>query len=100
MTDLDPATAAWVQAAKAANNEIRRLTEIRDRAVDHIKAALGDAESATIGGRPAVTWAWSKAGKRLDRNALEGAHGPEFVARYMVDCVPARPFRLLDGDDA
>jgi hypothetical protein len=99
VTELDATTVAWVQAAKAASDEIHRLTEIRDRAADHIKAALGDAESATIGGRPAVTWAWSKPGQRLDRNALLNDHGPEFVARYLVDNVPARPFKLL-GDDA
>ena len=99
MTELGPETVAWVAAAKAATAEIHRLTEIRDRAADHIKAALGDAESATIGGHVAVTWAWSKPGQRLDRNALLNDHGPEFVARYLVDNVPARPFKLL-GDDA
>lgn len=95
--ELDPVAAAWLTAAKAAKAEIARLEEIRDRAVEHVQAAMGDREEATVGGHPAVTWAWSKPGKRLDRKALEADHGPEFVAKYLVDNTPARPFRILDA---
>jgi hypothetical protein len=95
-TELDPATAAWLAAARAARTEIARLEEICTRATGHVQAAMGDHEEATVGGRPAVTWAWSKPGKRLDRKALEADHGPEFVAKYLVENTPARPFRILD----
>jgi hypothetical protein len=95
--ELDPATAAWLAAARAASAEIAKLTEVRNRATEHVQAAMGDREEATVGGQPAVTWAWSKPGKRLDRKALEADHGPEFVAKYLVDNTPARPFRILDA---
>jgi hypothetical protein len=95
MTELDPAGAAWLKAAQAASAEIARLTEIRDRAIEHIQAEMGDSETATIDGRPAVTWAWSQPSKRLDKKALEADHGPEFVARYLVEAKAARPFRIV-----
>lgn len=99
-TELDAATAAWLEAARAASKEIARLSEIRDRALGHVKHAMGDAEAATVNGKPAVTWAWSKPGQRLDRKKLEGDFGPEVIAKYLVDNQPARPFRIVleDGD--
>lgn len=100
MPDLDATTAAWVQAARAATAEITRLTEIRDLAYEHIKTVMGDAEEATVDGRPAVSWAWSKPAQRIDRKALEADQGPEFVAKYLVFNQPARPFRLLDPADS
>ena len=95
--ELDPVAAAWLTAARAAKAEIGRLEETCRRAIEHVQAAMGDHEEATIGGKPAVTWAWSKPGKRLDRKALEADHGPEFVEKYLVDNTPARPFRILDA---
>jgi hypothetical protein len=98
MTELDTTAAAWLQAARAATAEITRLTEIRDRALDHVKQAMGDSEAATINGRPAVTWAWSKPGQRLNRTKLEEAFGVEVIAGYLVDNKPSRPFRILEED--
>jgi hypothetical protein len=100
VTDLGPTAAAWLEAARAANIEIARLTEIRDRAVEHVKNAMGDAEEALLDGKPAVSWAWSKPSQRLDRKALEADLGKDLVAKYLVNSKPARPFRiLLDGSD-
>lgn len=96
--DLDPAIAAWVQAARTAAAEIARLTEIRDRAIEHVKNAMGDNEHAAIDGQPAVSWAWSKPSQRLDRKKLEENFGADVIAGFLVDCKPARPFRILDGD--
>lgn len=96
--ELDPTAAAWLEAARAATAEIARLTEIRDRAIAHVQAAMGDNETATIGGKPAVTWAWSKPGQRLDRKKLEEAYGADEIARYLVDNKPARPFRIILED--
>lgn len=98
MTELDTTAAAWLEAARAANAEITRLTGIRDRAIQHVKDVMGDAEEASVNGRPVVSWAWSKPGQRIDKNALEADHGPQFLAKYLVDNKPARPFRLLDLD--
>lgn len=93
--DLDPSTAAWLSAARAATAEIARLSEIRDRAIQHVKDTLGDAEEARVDGKPVVTWAWSKPGQRLDRKKLEGDYGADVIAAYLVDNQPSRPFRLL-----
>jgi len=95
---LDATAAAWLQAARAAATEIQRLTAIRDRAIGHVKDALGDHETGTINGKPAVTWAWSKPGQRLDRKKLEGDFGKDIIAKYLVDNQPARPFKILDGE--
>jgi hypothetical protein len=96
--ELDPTTAAWLKAAAAASKEINRLTEIRDRAIEHVKTTMGDAEQATVGGQPAVSWAWSKPGQRLDRKKLEGDFGEQVIAAYLVDNQPARPFKILLED--
>lgn len=98
-TELDATTAAWLEAARVANREIARLSEIRDRALDHVKHAMGDAEAATVNGRPAVTWAWSKPGQRLDRKKLEGDFGADVVAKYLVDNQPGRPFKIILEDE-
>jgi len=97
--ELDATLAAWVQAARAAADQIAYYTEIRDRAVEHIQAAMGDATSATIGGRPAVSWKTSKPGKYIDRAALE-ADLPDVAAKYTRFKQAARPFRILTVDGA
>ncbi len=99
MTELDATTTAWLQAARTAKAEIDRLTEIYDRACYHVKEAMGDTETATIGGKPAVTWAWSRPGQRLDRKKLEEAFGTDVIAGYLVDNKPSRPFRIVLEDE-
>jgi hypothetical protein len=94
--DLGPVTAAWVEAAKAATAEIARWAEIRDRAYERIKDAMGDSPEARIGGRPAVSWAWSKPARYLDAKAL-AADLPDIAAKYTAYRQPARPFKILDG---
>lgn len=96
--ELDATAAAWLEAARAATTEIARLTEIRERAIYHVKEAMGDAPEATVGGRPAVSWTWSKPGQRLDRKKLEGDFGPDVIAAYLVDNKPARPFKIIAED--
>lgn len=94
--ELDPTTAAWHEAAKTATAEIARLTEIRDRAIEHVKDAMGEHEQATIGGRPVVSWKPSKPAPYIDKKALE-TDLPEIAAKYTKYKQPARPFKLLDG---
>jgi hypothetical protein len=97
--ELDPVTAAWYQAINGWDAEIAALKEKRERAIGLIQAAMGDHDQATIGGRPAATWAWSKPGQRIDRAKLEGDYGTDVIAQYLVDNKPARPFRILGQDD-
>jgi hypothetical protein len=94
--NIDGATAAWLEAARAAKTEIARLTEIYDTAIQHVKDTLGDAEEARLNGKPVATWTWSKPGQRLDRKKLEGDFGKDVIDAYLIDNTPARPFRILD----
>jgi hypothetical protein len=97
--ELDAAVAAWYQAARAASAEIDRCTGIRNRAIEHIQAAMGDAHEARIDGRPVVTWKPSKPAPYIDKKALE-TDLPDVAAKYTKYKQPARPFKLLGGDDA
>ncbi len=97
-TELSAEAAAWLAAAQLAKRQIAELEQVAERAIQHVQAAMGDHDEATVGGRPAVTWAYSKPGKRFDKAALEADHGPEFVAKYLVDNKPARPFRIVLED--
>lgn len=94
--ELDQTAAAWYQALCAADDEIAQLKEIRDRAAEHVQAAMGDAVEARIGGRPVVTWKTSKPGTSLDRKGLEKHLGSEVFAQFVVVNKTARPFKVLD----
>lgn len=100
LIDLDGTMAAWVEAIRAADAEIARLTGIRGRAIEHIQAAMGDAVEARIGGQPVITWKPAKASMRLDRKALEADLGTELVAKYLRPSAAARPFKVLPLDGA
>lgn len=93
--ELDATLAAWLAAARAASAEIARQTEIRDRAYEQIKAAMGDATSATVGGVEVITWRPSKPGEYLDAKALTAAH-PDIAAAFLKTKTAARPFKILD----
>lgn len=95
--DLDPTVAAWLEAARTAKAEIARLTQIYDRAVGHVKQAMGEAAEGRVGGRPAVSWAWSKPGAYIDRKALAADH-PDIAEKYTLRKQPARPFKIMDAE--
>lgn len=97
MTDhveLDATTAAWRMAIPVIDAKIAELQEQRARAVEHVKAAMGDATEARIDGKPVASWAWSKPATEIDRKALE-RDLPEIAARYTREKSAARPFRIL-----
>lgn len=96
--ELNTTIAAWVEAIRAADAEIARLTEMRDRAVYQVQAAMGDAVEATIGGRPVITWKPAKPSMRLDRFKLEETYGVDEIALFLVPSKAARPFRILAVD--
>lgn len=97
--ELDATIAAWVEAARAATGQIAYYAEIRDRAYEHVQAAMGDAVEATVNGRPVVSWKPSKPSMRLDRKALEADLGTDLVAKYLRPSAAARPFKLIALDD-
>lgn len=98
--ELNATAAAWYQALLAADDEIGRLKEIRDRAAEHVQAAMGDAVEARIGGRPVVTWKPAKPGTSLDRKALEAAYGADVIEGFVRVNKAARPFKVLPPDGA
>jgi len=97
--DANPVTAAWFGAIRTWDTQIAELQEKRARAFDLIQQAMGDHAEARIDGKPVITWAWSKPSMRLDRKALEADLGPDTVSKYLVESKPARPFRILAGDE-
>ena len=95
-TGEDEVLRAWLAACQGWTRQIADLTEKRDHAIELIKQRMGDADQAVIDGKPAISWAWSKPGQRLDRQALEKCYGAETIALFLVDNTPARPFKMLD----
>lgn len=94
--ELDATAAAWLEAIRAADAKIAQLKEVRERAAEHVQAAMGDAVEARIGGRPVVSWKPSKPGTSLDRKGLEKHLGSEVFAQFVVVNKAARPFKVLD----
>ena len=93
--DLDPVIAAWLTACREWNAQIAELTEKRDRAIELLKAAMGPATEARIGGKPVVSWVWSRPATYIDKKALE-KDLPDVAARYTREKAAARPFKILE----
>lgn len=93
--ELDATAAAWLEAIRAADAKIAQLKEVRERAAEHVQAAMGDAVEARIGGRPVVSWKPSKPGTSLDRKALEKAYGADVIKAFVRANKAARPFKVL-----
>lgn len=72
--------AAMVTEYDAIQAEIKRLGQAAELLEQHIQHTMGEAESATIGGRPAFTWKRNGtfAAKRFT------AEQPEAAERYTV----------------
>lgn len=64
-TPLD-ALANWIDLYRQATDGIAALEERRKVAREHIEAALGDAETGTVDGRPVVRWTHVTS-RRLDQ---------------------------------
>ncbi|WP_433415068.1 UvrD-helicase domain-containing protein [Microtetraspora malaysiensis] len=91
---LPPEAANWLAAYKEAEANEAAWKAVKERAEEQLKAMLGDAEEATLGDRPAITWKWSKPGGQLDGKALKADH-PGIYAEYYKAKKPGRPFNLL-----
>lgn len=61
----------WVALYRDLSDRIAALDEQRKEARSRIEAALGDAETGTIGGRPAVRWTVVRS-TRLDQAKAKG----------------------------
>lgn len=58
--------ASWVALYRDADEAIKVLEDRKRAAREHIEAALGDTETGTVDGRPAVRWTHVTS-KRLDQ---------------------------------
>lgn len=90
--DADQVARAWITHCRDLRAQIAKLTEEYEHGVEAIKAAMGDAESATVDGQVVCRWSWSKPATRIDRKALE-ARFPDAAAECTVVNKPARSFR-------
>lgn len=100
LTDVGQAWLAELRtvadAIKATEALLEPLGERRAVAVRNLQAEMGDAEAATIGGRPVLTWAWSKPGDGIDLERLK-REWPDVYAQLYKPNKAARPFKPL-GD--
>ena len=96
--ELGATAAAWLDAIRIADAKIDELKAVRERAAEHVQAAMGDAVEARIGGRAVVTWKPSKPGTSLDRKALEAAYGADVIEGFVRVNKAARPFKVLPPD--
>ena len=108
MTDLDTTSStsveldglsSWVALYRDLSDRIAALDEQRKEARSRIEAALGDAETDTIGGRPAVRWTHVTS-TRLDQKLAKGLlQDYNLLDAAMVETT-SRRFQLVDEDES
>lgn len=100
MTDHDIALddlANWIDLYRQATDGIAALEERRKVARERIEAALGDAETGTVDGRPVVRWAHVTT-RRLDQRRAKELLGDR-VDDAMTE-VTSRRFALVTEDES
>ena len=95
VTDIGP----WIIERRHIQTQIDGLITVRDALDERIKNRMGDAETALVGGTPAIRWAYTKAAPYIDRKALEKDH-PEIAAAYTRTKRPSRRYVVLKPDGA
>lgn len=89
--------AAWLNLYAEADVLIKQLEERKTAARERIEAALGDNETGTVAGRPAVRWSFVTS-KRLDQKKAKALLGDR-VDEAMVEST-SRRFSLVVIDEA
>jgi predicted phage-related endonuclease len=92
--DLGQADAGWVTVYRQADEQIRRMEEVRAEARRHLEEALGEAETGLVDGAVAVRWTVVES-RRLDQKKLK-EQAPELVEQCTVTSI-SRRFTLPDG---
>lgn len=96
--ELDDDGFNWVTALTTA----RRARIAAEREEERIKAViagvLGEAESATFGGREVVRWANIKGARTLDTKRLAAEH-PDVAASYWVERAGSRRMTVIGGEE-
>jgi predicted phage-related endonuclease len=81
-----------VEIVKYCKTKTAELKELQDKAVDEIKAAMGEAENGMLDGEPVIRWDHQKR-VSLDQKALKDER-PEIAAEFMV-ATEVRRFQVL-----
>lgn len=87
--------ATLVAALRITRAQIAEQKEIEEALVGKLKALLGDATEARIGGAPVAYYRWTKPRETVDTRALRKAH-PDLVAEFTRTGQASRRFVLLD----
>ena len=94
--ELDGAARQWYAAYLVAKERADTAAEEMKRCREHLEAAIGDADDATVDGKLVITYRWSKPTERIDVKALREKE-PDLAAQFTVTGTPTRSFRLADG---
>jgi hypothetical protein len=89
--ELPPEAAGWLSLAQEAATNEASWKAVKERAEEQLKALIGNAEEATIGGVTVATWRWSKPGGQLDAKQLQEDH-PDIYDAYYRPKKAGRPF--------
>lgn len=87
----DEALVGQLARLKEVKALIKPLEAEEDALAEAVKLLMGDAESLTIGGQPAVTWKSSKDVSRFDERRF-AAENPDLVTKYTVTVPGSRRF--------
>jgi predicted phage-related endonuclease len=89
---------SWLQMYRDLGDRIASLEEQRKEARTRIEAALGDAETGTIGGRPAVRWSHVTS-TRLDQRVAKALLNDRGLLEAAMVETTSRRFVLVDEDE-
>ncbi|MEV2274062.1 hypothetical protein AB0I72_00620 [Nocardiopsis sp. NPDC049922] len=87
--------ATLIGTLRLVRAQIAEKKEIEAALVEKVKALLGDATEARIGGRPVVYYRWTKPREQVDTRRLRKEH-PDLVEEYTRTTTPSRRLVLLD----
>lgn len=90
--------ATLVAALRITRAQIAEQREIEKAIEDKIKALLGDATEARIGGAPVATYRWTKPRESLDVKEFRKEY-PDLAREFTKITPGSRRFVLLDPAD-
>lgn len=93
--ELEGAQVQWLDAYRAAKQQLDDAQAAVDRCREQLERFLGDAETATVDGKPVITWRWSRPTARVDVKALREEE-PDIADAFTVLGNPVRSFRLVE----
>lgn len=91
--ESDPDVLVAVAKLRAIRETMKTMEADEEAQKAIIMKALGEKDTLTIAGQPAVTWKAAKPSQRFDSNAFKAAH-PALYAEFLKTGEPARRFLL------